>query len=93
MVCDKEDRMKKKWTSEVRFNRKIYGFFSFFRFLHNMYDFMWGEAFLHKVKEFPHRRVQWYTAEVTGVMFYLRDSNRSPTGDRGPLYYAIGLKK
>ncbi len=26
-----------------------------------MYDFMWGEAFLYKVEQFPHRLVQWST--------------------------------
>jgi hypothetical protein len=28
-----------------------------------MHGVMWGEAFLHKLEKFPHRRVQWSTAE------------------------------
>ncbi len=38
-----------------------YMFIFFFPFLLDMYDFMWGEAFLYKVEQFSHRLVKWST--------------------------------
>ncbi len=29
-----------------------------------MYDFMWGEAFLYKVEQFPHRLAQRFTVTL-----------------------------
>ena len=36
----------------------------FFPFLLDMYDFVWGEAFFHKVEQFPHRLILLSTAAL-----------------------------
>ena len=39
----------------------------FFPFLLDMYDFVWGEAFLHKVEQFPHRLILLSTAGIRSM--------------------------
>jgi len=51
-----------KYIQELTINDTYICIYFFFPFLLDIYDFVWGQAFLHKTEPFPHRLVLLSTA-------------------------------